>query len=46
MSVSRKGKHDLACQIIEIDSEINLSTLEYLNSLSWIKEIIYIPNID
>lgn len=45
MSVSRKGKHDLACQIIEADSEINQPTIDYLNSLSWIKEVTYVPNI-
>ncbi len=45
MSVSRKGKNDLACQIIEADSEINQPTIDYLNSLSWIKEVIYVPNI-
>lgn len=45
MSVSRKGKHDLACQIIEADSEINQPTIDYLNSLSWVKEVTYVPNI-
>ena len=45
MSVSRKGKNDLACQIIEADSEINQPTIDYLNSLTWIKEVIYVPNI-
>lgn len=46
MSVSRKGKHDLACHVIEMDSGIKTITLEYLRSLSWIKELIYIPDID
>lgn len=46
MSVSRKGKHDLACLVIEMDSGLKPITLQYLNSLSWIKEIIYIPDID
>ena len=45
MSVSRKGKNDLACQIIEADSKINIPTIDYLNSLSWIKEVTYVPNI-
>lgn len=45
MSVSRKGKNDLACQVIEMDSGIKPVTFEYLRSLSWIKEVIYIPNI-
>ncbi len=46
MSVSRKGKHDLACHVIEMDSGIQEITLNYLKSLSWITELIYIPDID
>lgn len=46
MSVSRKGKNDLACLVIEMDSGLKPVTLEYIRSLSWIKEIIYIPDID
>jgi L-serine dehydratase len=45
MSVSRKGKNDLACQVIEMDSGIKPVTFDYLKSLSWIKEVIYIPQI-
>jgi L-serine dehydratase len=46
MSVSRKGKNDLACHVIEMDSGIQKITLEYLRSITWIKELIYIPDID
>ncbi len=46
MSVSRKGKADLACLVIEMDSGIKPVTLAYLQSLSWVKEVIYIPDID
>lgn len=46
MSVTRKGKHDLACLVIEMDSGIKPVTLEYIRSLSWVKEVIYIPDID
>jgi len=46
MSVSRKGKNDLACQVIEMDSGIKPVTFEYLKSLSWINEVIYIPDIN
>ena len=46
MSVSRKGKNDVACLVIEMDSGIKPLTLEYLKSLDWIKEVIYIPDID
>jgi L-serine dehydratase len=45
MSVSRKGRNDLACQVIEIDSGIKTVTFDYLRSLSWVKEVIYIPQI-
>jgi L-serine dehydratase len=45
MSVSRKGKNDLACQVIEMDSGVKPVTFEYLKSLRWIKEVIYIPQI-
>lgn len=46
MSVSRKGRNDVACLVIEMDSGLKPLTLEYLRSLSWIKEITYIPDID
>ena len=45
MAVSRKGKKDLACHVIEMDSGIKDVTLNYLNSLTWVKEIIYLPVI-
>ncbi len=45
MSVSRKGKNDLACLVIEMDSGIKPVTFDYLRSLSWVKEVIYIPEI-
>jgi len=46
MSVSRKGKNDVACHVIEMDSGIRKTTIDYLNSLTWVKELIYIPEID
>jgi len=46
MSVSRKGKNDVACLVIEMDSGLKPVTLEYLRSLSWVKQVIYIPDID
>lgn len=46
MSVSRKGKNDLACHVIEMDSGITDITLQYLNALNWVREVIYIPDID
>ena len=46
MSVSRKGKNDIACLVIEMDSGLKPVSLEYLQSLNWIRQVIYIPNID
>ena len=46
MSVSRRGKKDMACQVLEMDSGIRPLTLEYLKSLSWIKQVVYIPEIN
>lgn len=46
MSVSRKGKNDLACLVIEIDSGMKPVTLAYVRSLSWVKEVIYLSDID
>lgn len=46
MTVSRKGKHDVACQIIEMDSGLKPISLDYMRSLNWVKEVIYIPDIE
>ncbi|MEQ6120323.1 L-serine ammonia-lyase, iron-sulfur-dependent subunit beta [Reichenbachiella sp. MALMAid0571] len=46
MTVSRKGKNDMACQILEMDSGLKPITLEYLRNIKWIHQIIYIPDID
>jgi L-serine dehydratase len=46
MSVSRKGKNDLACHVIEMDSGMRNTTIDYLKTMTWIKELIYIPEID
>lgn len=46
MSVSRKGKNDVACLVIEMDSGLRPLTLDYLKSLKWVNEVIYIPDID
>jgi L-serine dehydratase len=46
MSVSRKGRNDLACMVIEMDSGIKPVTFDYLKSLRWVKEVNYIPDIN
>jgi len=43
MNVSRKGKNDMACQFIEMDSEVAPITIEYLRHLEWIHDVVYIP---
>jgi len=45
MTVSRKGRNDLACQVIEMDSAVNDVTLNYLSSLTFIEDIIYLPKM-
>lgn len=46
MSVSRKGKNDIACLVIEMDSGLKEISLAYLKSLEWVNNVIYIPDID
>lgn len=45
MTVSRKGKNDLACQFIEIDSPMAELTVQYLRSLAWVNQLIYLMPI-
>ena len=42
MTVSRKGKNDLACHFIEIDSPMADLTVQYLKSLSWVNQLVYL----
>lgn len=46
MTVSRKGKNDLACLVFEMDSGIKPITLEYIKALNWVRNVNYIPDID
>lgn len=46
MTVSRKGKNDLACLVFEMDSGIKPISLEYIRNLSWVRKVLYIPDID
>lgn len=46
MTVSRKGKNDLACLVFEMDSGIKPITLEYIRNLNWVRSVIYLPDID
>ena len=46
MSVNRKGKNDMACHVIEMDSKPPTVTVDYLKHLEWIREVVFIPDID
>ncbi|MEM6829894.1 MAG: L-serine ammonia-lyase, iron-sulfur-dependent subunit beta [Bacteroidota bacterium] len=46
MTVSRKGKDDQACLVLEMDSGIDELTLKYLKKRKWVHNVLYIPNID
>ncbi|MEP5613726.1 MAG: L-serine ammonia-lyase, iron-sulfur-dependent subunit beta [Cyclobacteriaceae bacterium] len=46
MTVSRKGKNDRACLILEMDSRLDDLTLKYIKKRSWVHDVLYIPDID
>ncbi|MCC5919813.1 MAG: L-serine ammonia-lyase, iron-sulfur-dependent subunit beta [Cyclobacteriaceae bacterium] len=46
LSVTRKGKNDLAALVFEMDSGLKAVSLEYIKNLDWVREVIYIPDID
>lgn len=45
MSVSRKGKNDLACQFMEIDSAPRPLTVEFMRSIKWVHNLTYLKKI-
>ena len=46
MTVSREQKAGKACLILEMDSGLNDLTIQYLRKLSWVHDVLYIPDID
>ncbi len=46
MSVNRKGKRDIAFHVIEMDSPMKEITLTYLENLSWVRKLVFIPDIE
>ncbi|MEP1096263.1 MAG: L-serine ammonia-lyase, iron-sulfur-dependent subunit beta [Cyclobacteriaceae bacterium] len=46
MTVSRRGKNDRACLILEMDSRLDDLTLKYIKKRSWVHDVLYIPDID
>jgi len=46
MTVSRSGKNQQACLVIEVDEALRPLTIEYLQSLSWIHSVRYMSPLD
>lgn len=46
MTVSRKGRNDEACLVMEMDSGIDDVTLQYVRKRKWVHNVTYIPDID
>lgn len=46
MTVSRKGRNQDACHFIDMDSPPTQVSIDFLRSLSWIRELRYIESID
>jgi L-serine dehydratase len=46
MTVARNAKNGLAKLVLEMDSGVRPLTVDYLNSLSWVHRVRYIPDID
>ena len=45
MTVSRKGKNDLACLILEMDSAPKEISIQYIDHLNWVKNTRYISQL-
>lgn len=45
MTVSRKGKNDLACLILEMDSAPKDISIQYIDHLSWVKKTRFIAHV-
>lgn len=46
MTVSRKGRNDSVCLILEMDSGLEDLTLKYLKRRKWIHNVVYISDIN
>lgn len=46
MTVDRKAKNHKAKLVLEMDSGIRPTTLQFLQSVHWIDSVVYIPDID
>lgn len=46
MTVDRRGKNHIAKLVLELDSGIKETTLNYMRSLKWVHRVEYIPDID
>ena len=45
MTCSRKGKNDMACLFIEMDSAPRQISLDYMAALRWVREVTYLSGI-
>lgn len=45
LTVNRKGKHDMAKLVFELDSEMRPLSLQYLESLEWVRQVQYLESI-
>lgn len=46
MTVNRSGKNDIAKLVIEMDSGLKPISLEYLKSLNWVIDVVYLENVE
>lgn len=46
MTVNRSGKNDIAKLVIEMDSGLKPISLEYLKSLNWVMDVVYLENVE
>ncbi len=45
MTVDRQGKEQTAKLVLEVDSEIRDTTVDFISSQKWIESVVYIPDI-
>lgn len=46
MTVNRSAKNDIAKMVMEMDSPVRPLTLDYLRSLTWVKDVLYIEPVN
>lgn len=46
MTVNRSGKNDIAKMVLEMDSAITPISIQYLQHLEWVKDLVYLDGVD